>query len=99
MAGTAISPWARCSDPLGLAKKQAKLVNCSTANTSTLVACLRDTDPVKVVKTYPSVSRSLPLHYTVTAWHRIVMMCFDFPLHTILSACYLIYSMLIMNTI
>ncbi|PNF20727.1 hypothetical protein B7P43_G17299, partial [Cryptotermes secundus] len=55
MAGTAISPWASCPDPLGMAQKQAKLVNCSTANTSTIVACLRNTDPVLLVKTYPSV--------------------------------------------
>ncbi|PNF20732.1 Esterase E4 [Cryptotermes secundus] len=54
MAGTAISPWASCPDPLSMAQEQAKLVNCSTANTSTIVACLKDTDPVLLVKTYPS---------------------------------------------
>jgi carboxylesterase type B len=84
MAGTALSPWASCPDPLGMAQEQARLVNCSTANTSTLVACLRDIDPEKLVKTYPSVSRSLPLHCTVPARHRIVICVSMFHPHTIL---------------
>jgi hypothetical protein len=85
MAGTAISPWARCRDPLDMAQKQAKLVNCPTANTSTLVACLRNTDPMKLVKTYPSVSKVLTLHYRVPALQRIVVCVSIFLPHIILS--------------
>jgi hypothetical protein len=92
MAGTAISPWARCPDPLGTAQKQAELVNCSIANTSTLIACLRDTDPVQLVKTYPTVSRFLPLHYRVPARHRIVVCVFRSFLRTPSSVDFLIYS-------
>jgi hypothetical protein len=91
MAGTVISPWARCRDPLRTAQKQAKLVNCSIANTSTLVACLRNTDPVQLVKTYPMVSRLLPLQYTVPARHRFVVCVSIFPPHTILSWCLYIF--------
>jgi hypothetical protein len=95
MAGTAISPWARCRDPLRMAQNQAKLVNCSITNTSTLVACLRDTDPLQLVKTYPTVSRLLPLQYTVPARHRFVVCVSIFPPHTILSYCFC--SVFIMN--
>jgi hypothetical protein len=91
MAGTALSPWASCPDPLGMAQEQAKLVNCSTANTSTVVACLRNIDPVRLVKTYPSVSRSLHLHYRVPARHRIVLCVSIFPPRTILSKYFFIY--------
>ncbi|GFG36327.1 hypothetical protein Cfor_05946 [Coptotermes formosanus] len=56
MSGTAFSPFVRCQDPLRMAQNQARIVNCPDSNTSTLVDCLRHTDAVTLIRTYPAVN-------------------------------------------
>ncbi|XP_069672256.1 juvenile hormone esterase-like [Periplaneta americana] len=47
--GTAVNPWARSFDPLRLAQKQAKVMECPTEPTSSLVQCLRTIDAKKLM--------------------------------------------------
>ena len=61
MEGTAVHPWARSPDPLGQAQKQALAVECPTQPSSSLVACLRETDAVKLTKSIYDLFVSLKI--------------------------------------